>query len=77
MFKTLAVDINSLTYCEAKNEAKKRPSNTIKNGQKKQKKTVSYIISEQQTDTVRQKNVKNKLTILLTIIMVKFNNKLI
>ena len=44
---------------------------------KNKKKTVSYIISEQQTDTVRQKNVKNKLTILLTIIMVKFNNKLI
>ena len=76
MFKTLAADINSLACCEAKNEAKKRPSNTIKNGKKKQTK-LSYIISEQQTDTVRQKNVKNKLTILLTIIMVKFSNKLI
>ena len=35
------------------------------------------MISDNQTDTVRQTNVKNELTILRTIIIVKFNNKLI
>ena len=36
-----------------------------------------YIISDNQTDAVRQRNVKNELTILRTIIIVKFNYKLI
>ena len=36
-----------------------------------------YIISDNQTDAVRQRNVKNELTILRTIIIVKFNYKVI
>ena len=65
--------MNSLARFKAK-KGRKLPSNTIKYCQTKTK--LSYIISDSQTETVRQTNVKNELTILRTIIMIKFNNKL-
>ena len=70
------MNINSLARFKAKKEAdnfRQIPSNIAR-----QKTKLSHISSDNQTDTVRQKkNVKNELTILRTIIMVKLNNKLI
>ena len=64
------VNINSLAGFKAKKKrGRKRPSNTVKYCQTKTK--LSYIISDNQTDTVGQTDVKNKLRILHTIIMVK------
>ena len=73
-FQTFTMNINSLARFKAKKEAKKLPSN-IKSYQTKTK--LSYIISDNQTDTARQTSVKNELSILHSIIMVKFKNKLI
>ena len=74
LFQTFTLNINSLARFKAKKEAKKLPSN-IKYYQTKTK--LSYIISDNQTDTARQTSVKNELSILHSIIMVKFSNKLI
>ena len=72
--QTFSMNINSLAHFKAKKEAKKLSSNIIKYYQTKTK--LSYIISDNQTDTVRQTSVKNELSILHSIIMVKFKNKL-
>ena len=69
------MNINSLARFKAKKEAenfRQIPSNITR-----PKTKLPHIISDNQTDTVRQTNVKNKLKILRTVTMVKFNNKLI
>ena len=73
LFQTLTVNINSLARFKD-DKGRTLPSNTIKYCQTKAK--LSYIISDSQTKTVRQKNVKNEMTILRTVVMIKFNNKL-
>ena len=73
LFQTLVVNINSLARRKARNEAEKL-SNTIKYCETKTKST--YIISHNKTETVRQTNVKNELTILYSVIVVNFSNKL-
>ena len=74
LFQTLVVNINSLACLKARNEAEKLLSNTIKYCETKTKST--YIISHNKAETVRQTNVKNELTILYSIIVVNFSNKL-
>ena len=63
------VNINSLAGFKAKKGGRKRSSNTVKYCQTKTK--LSDIISDNQRDTVGQTDVKNKLRVLHTIIMVK------
>ena len=73
LFQTFTVNINSVARFQAKKEAGNLcqiPSNIAR-----QKTKLSFIISEHQIDIVKQTNVKNELTILRTIIMVKSNNK--
>ena len=55
------VNINSLAGFKAKKRGRKRSSNTVKYCQTKNK--LSYIISDNQRDTMRQTDVKNKLCI--------------
>ena len=67
-------NINSLARFKAKKEVetvRQIPSNITK------KKKLSCIISDSQTENAKKANVKTELTTFRSIIMVKFNNKLI